>query len=138
MSNQNNHHHGHRRRGRTFHYKGMRVNSFGLPVFDSDSPKVIRNQKYTDRAPSLFSFRSPFLEDLPKDTILTYDIPSGQKRERDWFRRHLVKFGFVMVQKSVWIGPSPFPKYFLRYLKEIKIGDSFKTFKLAEPYSLKN
>lgn len=66
-----------------------------------------------------------------------YDIPSGQKKERDWFRRHLIKFGYVMIQKSVWVGPSTLPKDFLSYLKEIKIGDNFKTFKLAKPYDVK-
>ena len=63
-----------------------------------------------------------------------YDIPHTLKKERDWFRRQLINFGYVMIQKSVWVGPSPLPKDFLAYLKEIKIGDSFKTFKLAKSY----
>jgi len=63
-----------------------------------------------------------------------YDIPHNLKKERDWFRRQLIKFEYIMIQKSVWVGPSPLPKDFLDYLKEIKIGDNFKTFKLAKPY----
>jgi len=63
-----------------------------------------------------------------------YDIPSDKKKERDWFRRKLIKFGYIMIQKRVWVGPSPLPKDFLDYLKEIKIGDNCKTFKLAKSY----
>ena len=63
------------------------------------------------------------------------DIPEGKKKERDWFRRQLMKFEYIMIQKSVWVGPSPLPKDFLDYLKEIKIGNNFKTFKLAKPYN---
>lgn len=66
-----------------------------------------------------------------------YDIPHHQKRERDWFRRQLVNFDYIMIQKSVWVGPSPLPRNFLNYLKEIKIGDSFRTFKLAKPYNIR-
>ena len=66
-----------------------------------------------------------------------YDIPTAFRKERDWFRRHLVKFGYIMIQKSVWVGPAPLPKDFLDYLKEIKIGDNFKTFKLAKSYTEK-
>ena len=60
-----------------------------------------------------------------------------RKKERDWFRRHLVRFGYIMIQKSVWVGPSPLPKDFLEYLNKIKIGDDFKTFKLARAYDEK-
>ena len=63
-----------------------------------------------------------------------YDIPSGKKKKRDWFRRQLIKFEYIMIQKSVWAGPSPLPKDFWDYLKEIKIEENFKTFKLAKSY----
>jgi DNA-binding transcriptional regulator PaaX len=118
------------KRGR--YYKGMRVNAFGLPVFQNEIKKDKRIRP--KRASYFISFLSPFHKDTPKNLIVMYDISSIQRRERDWFRRQLVKFGFVMIQKSVWVGPSPLPKDFLDYLKEIKIRDSFKTFKLAKPY----
>jgi len=57
------------------------------------------------------------------------------KKERDWFRRHLIKLGYVMIQRSVWVGPSPLPKDFVQYLKIIKIDHRFKTLKLAKPYN---
>ncbi|MFA5791835.1 MAG: CRISPR-associated endonuclease Cas2 [Candidatus Paceibacterota bacterium] len=119
-----------------FYYKGMQVNAFGLPVFNSSRKE--QNKKYSRkiRRRSLYhvSFSSYFKKDAPKNLIIMYDIPHTLKKERDWFRRHLIKFGYIMVQKSVWVGPLPLPKNFLNYLKEIKIGDNFKTFKLAKSY----
>ena len=117
-------------------YKGMKVNSFGLPIFNR-SKKEKDNKKHYQRIRSFYhiSFPSSFKKDSPKNLIVMYDIPDRLKKERDWFRRHLIKFGYIMIQRSVWVGPSPLPKDFLDYLKEIKIGDNFKTFKLAKPYS---
>jgi DNA-binding transcriptional regulator PaaX len=64
-----------------------------------------------------------------------YDIPEEKKKERDWFRRQLKNFDFVMIQRSVWVGPSPLPQNFLGYLKNLGLQKRFKTFKLAKPYS---
>jgi len=116
------------------YYKGMRVNSFGLPFFDEPTKK--QSKKHVKkRSPYCTSFFSPFKKSSPKNLIVMYDIPHEMKKERDWFRRQLLKFGYIMIQKSVWVGPSPLPKEFLDYLKEIKIGDKFKTFKLVTPYN---
>ena len=112
----------------------MRVGSFGLPVF-GDYKKTEYKKFKRKRSFYNISFSSFFKKDSPKNLIVMYDIPHNLKKERDWFRRHLVKFGYVMIQKSVWVGPSPLPKNFLNYLKEIKIENKFKTFKLARPYN---
>ncbi|MFA6301008.1 MAG: CRISPR-associated endonuclease Cas2 [Candidatus Paceibacterota bacterium] len=116
-------------------YKGVRVNSLGYPIFLQKPSSRIKTK---NRKKSFYNvtFVSPFNKNTPKNLIVMYDIPHNMKKERDWFRRHLIKFGYVMIQKSVWVGPSPLPKDFLAYLKEIKIGDNFKTFKLAKPYDL--
>ncbi len=110
-----------------FNYKGVKVNKFGVPVF-SNKNKTKSKRFYHP------SFENIFNESSPKNLIVLYDIPDNLKKERDWFRRHLVKFGYEMIQKSVWVGPSPLPKQFMDYLEEIKIGDKFKTFKLAKSY----
>ena len=117
-----------------FYYKGVRVNSFGLPIFNH--PKKSKSKK-SHRRRDLYhiSFLSSFKKDAPKNLIVMYDIPHNLKKERDWFRRHLIKFGYIMVQKSIWVGPSPLSADFLKYLKEIKINDGLKTFKLAKPYN---
>lgn len=64
-----------------------------------------------------------------------YDIPYQKKKERDWFRRQLKKFDYIMIQKSVWVGPSPLPKEFMDYIKAIGLRSQLKTFKLAKAYS---
>ena len=112
----------------------MRVDSFGIPLFTRGRKS---RAKIEGRKKAFYNsiFISPFKKDAPKNLIVMYDIPDTLKKERDWFRRHLIKFEYIMIQKSVWVGPSPLPKNFLNYLKEIKIGDNFKTFKLAKSYN---
>ena len=80
---------------------------------------------------------SSFSENTPKNLLVMYDIPEDKKPEREWFRRHLIKFGYVMIQRSVWVGPSPLPKDFLTYVKKIGLKDNLKTFKLAKGYNFK-
>ncbi|OGJ15363.1 CRISPR-associated endonuclease Cas2 [Candidatus Nomurabacteria bacterium RIFOXYD1_FULL_39_12] len=115
-------------------YKGMQVNAFGLPVFKNGRKS---RAKTKNRKKSFYytTFSSPFEKNSSKNLIVMYDVPHVQKKERDWFRRHLIKFEYIMIQKSVWVGPSPLPKEFLNYLEEIKIGDKFRTFKLAKSYT---
>lgn len=120
-------------KGKTFYYKGIKVNAFGIPV-SGGLKKGKGKASDTKRNPYHISFSSSFKEDASKNLIVMYDIPHSLKKERDWFRRHLIKFGYVMIQKSVWVGPSPLPKEFIEYLREIKIKDKFKTFKLAKSY----
>jgi len=112
-----------------FKYKGMSVNFIGLPIFnDSKKEEKIFKRQY------LRSFASALQGDAPKNLLLMYDIPHSMKKERDWFRRQLKNFDFIMVQKSVWVGPSPLPKDFLDYLKEVNLQKEFKIFKLAKSY----
>ena len=117
-------------------YKGVTVNAFGLPVFNSD-----KKEKQVSMPKRIYSFHKcfdfNFANTAPKDMILMYDIPYDKRKERDWFRRHLQKFGYTMVQKSVWIGPSSLPKDFLDYVKSIGLSKQFMTFKLATPYASK-
>jgi DNA-binding transcriptional regulator PaaX len=82
----------------------------------------------------LIKFEANKDENSPKDLLIVYDIEENMKKEREWFRRHLKKFHFIMIQKSVWVGPSPLPNDFLDYLKEIKLGGNFKSFKLKKGY----
>ena len=143
----------------SIHSKGGRVNLFGIPRFKRKSfgsmrttiyrlskEDFIRKQdngwlltpagrKYARRKfDSLQQFLSPNKKDDPRNLIVMFDVPQFQKAEREWLRWHLKKFNFVMIQKSVWVGPSPLPKDFLEYIKKIKLKNSIKTFKLAKPY----
>jgi len=115
-----------------FYYKGMRVNAFGIPA---PFPKKSYYKRKSNRSIYQMSFASPFSEKSPKNMIVMYDISHDKKKERDWFRRHLKRFGYIMIQKSIWVGPSPLPKSFLEYVKEIGLKNHLKTFKLAKSYS---
>jgi len=117
-------------------YKGVTVNSFGIPVLFSEDNKI--PDKNSKRVYSRYRcFEHNFPLGASKDLVVIYDIPDSKRKERDWFRRHLQKFDYTMIQKSVWVGPSPLPKDFLNYVKSIGLLNKIKTLKLAKPY-LKN
>ncbi|OGI63759.1 CRISPR-associated endonuclease Cas2 [Candidatus Nomurabacteria bacterium RIFCSPLOWO2_01_FULL_41_21] len=143
----------------TLRYKGVSTNLFGIPKFKDYSKGSLRGtlfymykngfvdeqndflritpkgRKYIERKiDSLKQFSNKFDKEAPKNLLLMYDIPEEKKAEREWFRWHLKKFGFVMIQKSVWVGPSPLPRDFLDYIKRIKIKDNIQTFKLAKGF----
>ena len=120
---------------RRLKYKGMSVNLLGLPDFSSGD---FRKEKEIIKRKYLYSFVSNFSENALKDMLLIYDVPEAMKKERDWFRRQLKNFGFIMIQKSVWVGPSPLPKDFISYLKKVGIEKEFKTFKITKSYSGKS
>ncbi len=145
---------------RTFRYKGLKVDMLGLPDFQyykyqslankfsslrkKDFIRMMSSGEYVitykgrifleKQKHILKKFETEKDENSPKDLLIVYDIEENRKKERDWFRRHLRKFHFVMIQRSVWIGPSPLPKDFLNFLEEIKLGNNFKKFKLSKGY----
>lgn len=144
-----------------FYYKGIPMNAFFLPAFQNHNKESVRNNFYylnkngfieksdghyvlnkkgkdflnTNKKQQLKNFES-IENNNPKNLLLLYDIPESKKNERDWFRRTLIKFGFIMMQRSVWVGPSPLPKEFLGYVKSIGLKDSIKSFKLESEYKL--
>ena len=140
-------------------YKGMTVNMFGIPIFESYKKQTLKNsiyalkqegyielrngtaaisakgRKYIEKKlDSLTDFVSPFQKDSPKNLIVMYDVPEEKKAEREWLRFHLKKFGYEMIQRSVWVGPSPLPADFVEYVKKIDLRDKVKTFKLEGNY----
>ncbi len=149
---------------RIIRYKGIRVSFLGLPDFKHYKYQTLANNCSNlkqrgyikevngtylitqagenflqQKSRNTFKiFKSEKTDKDPKDLLLLYDIPQDQTSIRNWFRRELRMFHFVMIQRSVWVGPSPLPKDFLAYVKEMKIGDHFKTFKLEKGYNLKN
>ena len=117
---------------KTFFYKGVRVNSLGLPIWNNK--KAQPKGPHIGRRLYYLTFHSGTEKNSPKNLIVMYDIPHEKKKERDWFRRQLKNFDYIMIQKSVWVGPSPLPKGFVEYVKLIGLKDKLKTFKLAKPY----
>jgi DNA-binding transcriptional regulator PaaX len=139
-------------------YKGMSVNILGLPVngykkqsfynaisklkkegyvlSENDRLKLSHaGRKYIRRKiGSMKTFSCCFPKEATKNLIVMYDIPQERRAEREWFRFHLRKFGYEMIQKSVWVGPSPLPAEFILYLKHIHLEKCIKTLKLAKTY----
>ncbi|MEX2014063.1 MAG: CRISPR-associated endonuclease Cas2 [Parcubacteria group bacterium] len=123
--------------GKTFFYKGVRVNAFGIPIsiLDSGSKKSYIKKDGRKRTFYHINFKSEYGRNSPKNLIVMYDIPHEKKKERDWFRRQLKNFHYIMIQKSVWVGPSPLPKDFVEYVKLVGLKDKLKTFKLDSSYN---
>ena len=140
-------------------YKGIRVNIFGVPRFKKYNERSIRttidrlNKKgfiekgidgiilskygkdYIKRKfDSLRQFDKTEGISQDKKLLVMFDVPTERKSEREWLRWHLKKFGYIMIQQSVWVGPAPLPKEFSIYLKEIKLDKCIKNFKLEKPY----
>jgi CRISPR-associated endonuclease Cas2 len=145
----------------TLYYKGIPVNVFGFPkylisnkssyrstVYQLTKKDFIRKykggwlitpkgKKYLDSYEGdLMHFPSPFKKADPKNLIVMFDVPIEKNKHRDWLRRQLKEFDYVMVQQSVWVGPSPLPKEFKDYMKMLKIEKNIKTFKLAKNYKI--
>ena len=118
---------------KTFYYKGVRVNAFGIPILGKKDSRIKKNDR--KRKFYYITFHSTFEKNSPKNLIVMYDIPYEKKKERDWFRRQLKNFDYIMIQKSVWVGPSPLPEDFLEYVKLVGLKGQLKTFKLAKSYN---
>lgn len=66
-----------------------------------------------------------------KTMIVIFDIPEKQRIYRDWLRGELIGFGYELIQKSVWFGPS-LPREFVKYLDDKKLLKYIKFFKASE------
>lgn len=142
-----------------FNYKGVKVNIFGIPHFNKYLKRNVRTsidrlkkrgliekelagivlsksgKVYIKRKiDSLKKFDRPKNISKNKNLLVVFDIPIEKKAEREWFRWHLKKFDYEMVQHSVWVGPSPLPKNFIKYVEEIKLKKCIETFKLSAFY----
>jgi DNA-binding transcriptional regulator PaaX len=136
-------------------YKGYRCNIFGIPklsVYEKRALSLALNrlirlayvitegeqwkltekgkQYYIQKRNSFKQFDS-LVGNTKQRLILIFDIPEPRKAERDWLRAQLKNQNFKLIQKSVWVGPSPLHKDFVKYLKEIKLTNCIKTFKLS-------
>jgi len=71
-------------------------------------------------------------ENKKKEMVVVFDIPEIRKKQRNWLRAELAALGFTMLQKSVWLGPAPLPKEFIKYLSDTNLLPYLKFFKAAE------
>lgn len=142
-----------------FHYKGMTVNIWGIPQSKKYKASTLRasfhrlkqdklirkspagwvltaqgRHRLVQKAGKLQHFDFCFLKTASKNLILMFDVPHEHKAKRDWLRHQLKRNHFTMIQKSVWVGPSPLPKEFIAYVKSIGLWQNIKTFRLARTY----
>ena len=140
-------------------YKGIKVNIFGVPKLSNYKKTTISStlQRLHDRGlvtKNRYGWRpsgkarsfleiehadilaSPFEKKAPKNLIVMFDIPQDKRYCRDWLRTQLKEFDYMMIQQSVWVGPSPLPQKFKELIFDLEIKDCIKTFKLAKGYNL--
>lgn len=85
------------------------------------------------------SFPSGKYQVVPMDRfiIVTFDIPERERRKREWLRSVLKYLGFLMIQKSVWIGKSKITKKLLLDFRQIKLSRYVEIFEITKVGSLR-
>ena len=71
-------------------------------------------------------------ENKKKEMVVVFDIPELRRKQRNWLRSELMDLNFIPLQKSVWLGPAPLPKEFIKYLSETNLLQYLKFFKATE------
>jgi DNA-binding transcriptional regulator PaaX len=95
----------------------------------------------TAKGKEVFEYSLAITEPLPEDgklRIMVFDIPELHKADRDWIRGELISAGFVMLQKSVWIGKRPLPEHLLTALSDRGLFEHFHIFEIKESGTLRN
>lgn len=64
--------------------------------------------------------------------IIVFDIPESAKEKRNLLRTLLKRNNFKRLQNSVYINPYPLNREAIRYLKETKLTDFIRIFKVEE------
>ncbi len=83
---------------------------------------------YAERKFLLSYLPSPFNNKSPSNTIISFDIPGPQRHLRDWLRNQIKIYNYKMIHQSLWLGPGPLPKNFLKKLNQLKIRKNIKIF----------
>lgn len=66
------------------------------------------------------------------EIIVIFDIPERERLKRSWLRLVLRNAGFRMIQKSVWMGRSKFPRDFLEDLHRMGILEFVEIFEVTK------
>ena len=67
-----------------------------------------------------------------KSIVISFDIPETHRKKRNWLRIELLRLGFEMLQRSVWLGSAPLPKEFIDSLGKLQILPYIKFFEAKE------
>ncbi len=71
-----------------------------------------------------------------RNIIVIFDIPEYQKSKRSWLRWALKDLGFLLVQKSVWIGKNKIPDEFIDDLQKMELIPYVQIFEVTKLGSL--
>lgn len=55
-------------------------------------------------------------------TVVIFDVPETMKRQREAFRRYLIRNKFTLLQKSVFISPNKIDREIKEIIDELKIS----------------
>lgn len=113
--------------------EGHRGRFFVLTKRGREKLGFLKN-KLAKRLPSTFSYRKETGDRL---VIVSFDIPEKEKWKREWIRSVLKNLGFVMVQKSVWLGKAVLPREFLDDLFRLGLVPCVEIFEVSKVGSLK-
>ena len=69
--------------------------------------------------------------------LAIFDIPEKHRRKRRWLRHILQRYGFSMLQKSVWMGRISIDKEFIKSLKDLGILEYVEILEITKTGSIK-
>lgn len=69
-------------------------------------------------------------KDGKANAVVIFDIPENRRTQRARLRFELFALGFIMVQKSVWIGSGPLPVSFMRYIRDAELLPHVRIFSI--------
>lgn len=78
---------------------------------------------------------APVKDGIPR--IVSFDIPEKERKKRRWIREALFEHGYQSLQKSVWIGFSPFPENFFDDLDLLSLRDCIHVFSIDKIGTIK-
>lgn len=106
----------------TYYYNLRKFEKKGL--IKKQQKKLKSNFVLTAKGKELIHKPQPAKKIARKDglsTVVIFDIPEDQRRERNIFRRYLIRNGYVQIQKSVLISPLTVTAELKDLLLELKI-----------------
>ncbi|MDO8584682.1 MAG: CRISPR-associated endonuclease Cas2 [bacterium] len=80
---------------------------------------------------------SAVVKAAPRLNIVVFDIPERERRKRDWLRDVLRTLGFIMLQKSVWVGKVLLPESFIGELEKLGLLRLVEIFEISKSGTLR-
>ncbi|MBI4084964.1 MAG: hypothetical protein HY432_00435 [Candidatus Liptonbacteria bacterium] len=86
----------------------------------------------TNKIPLFPEHSKKVSKSMPKNIVVSFDIPEKFRHKRNWLRLELSYLGFEMLQKSLWLGPAPLPEEFADSLRKLQLLPHVKFFEAKE------